>query len=928
MYQPSQVGTDLPASKSNLQVTTTGKGDGLRRGDGLGDILQRFQSILENLVSRIEKQAPGNAAGIAEINSKLTKLIKLNEKLENSSRSHTERLETVETYVAVLEEVREKIDLMEDRTNEVDEKIFSFENRLDDRFVTIESRLQKSREKRKLRERGFDEDGSIRVPKRRKGGRGNEHEALPEKTSQLDIRPAVTASFNTNTSASSSLCTDTSADRDSRKITSSLLERLESRLIRMEQNAGPSPQSPWEIEVVMLPPAPLKGIWNDGTEFGGYESSNPQSVSTFSGACSRRKSNDFSDGPVPRSFSVNSRLYRRLGTRGFVKHINVLGPTAQDVAAAVDSSFGKVINWCHSFYTPDESVSPRLPSQYQRVSLGWQPLRKVHKQTNLEFLKPGEMMEIMWTVDFLKGSCIMKGRRAVLYITSLLPTRPSSVSSISWNDIKTLPEYIAVSELDKDTKPPTSLQPDLEDAEDPWAWKETLDDTSEEQAASPSVRSVRSAASWSSFGPFQLEDEARAQHAVDDEEEKEEEEPKLKTPSPANLVDSGLNDCDSLGPPSPPVSFSNKKGKNSSPRQESGSRAREEKTTRRLLRRQKKWKQSQDSLMEEVAAGIEGLTPTLTRTTRSSIRQSSSITTSGKSSSARDSWLSSLSFSAVQANPRTLGWVNDNTIPEDLEEEEENVSGDALSENIKFVSPGSFFKQTPSLITTLSTSVCTHTHHWLLLRYSDTSAHVNKLLKQPFAFICYNPDDPPIMPARRTAHVLQSLAPNQQKKATRTTAAAAAAQNPTPACSCGTELAELRQEVSELTRALNEMKEVMYARLLFPHMSLAEAQTDATEVTWEHVRPPKRQRSDSALYLPDIPDGFSDSTAHSLVFKQRTRNAEKECERASVVVKETHEQAMRVTRRMAVVIEPPTRSRVEKSKRGRSSTLRVGRGRK
>ncbi|RPB07962.1 hypothetical protein P167DRAFT_539670 [Morchella conica CCBAS932] len=681
MYQPSQVGTDLPASKSNSQVTTTGKGDGLRRGDGLGDILQRFQSILENLVSRIEKQAPGNAAGIAEINSKLTKLIKLNEKLENSSRSHTERLETVETYVAVLEEVREKIDLMEDRTNEVDEKIFSFENRLDDRFVTIESRLQKSREKRKLRERGFDEDGSIRVPKRRKGGRGNEHEALPEKTSQLDIRPAVTASFNTNTSASSSLCTDTSADRDSRKITSSLLERLESRLIRMEQNAGPSPQSPWEIEVVMLPPAPLKGIWNDGTEFGGYESSNPQSVSTFSGACSRRKSNDFSDGPVPRSFSVNSRLYRRLGTRGFVKHINVLGPTAQDVAAAVDSSFGKVINWCHSFYTPDESVSPRLPSQYQRVSLGWQPLRKVHKQTNLEFLKPGEMMEIMWTVDFLKGSCIMKGRRAVLYITPLLPTRPSSVSSISWNDIKTLPEYIAVSELDKDTKPPTSLQPDLEDAEDPWAWKETLDDTSEEQAASPSVRSVRSAASWSSFGPFQLEDEARAQHAVDDEEEKEEEEPKLKTPSPANLVDSGLNDCDSLGPPSPPVSFSNKKGKNSSPRQESGSRAREEKTTRRLLRRQKKWKQSQDSLMEEVAAGIEGLTPTLTRTTRSSIRQSSSITTSGKSSSARDSWLSSLSFSAVQANPRTLGWVNDNTIPEDLEEEEENVSGDGTVED-------------------------------------------------------------------------------------------------------------------------------------------------------------------------------------------------------------------------------------------------------
>lgn len=281
----------------------------------------------------------------------------------------------------------------------------------------------------------------------------------------------------------------------------------------------------------------------------------------------------------------------------------------------------------------------------------------------------------------------MKGRREVIYITPLLPTHPSLISSISWNDIKALPEYISIAEPDKDTKPPTSLQPDPGDADDPWAWKETLDDISEEQPASPSVRSQRSVASWSSFGPFQLEDEGRAQLAVDDEGE----EPQLETPSPANLADSGLNDCNSSGPPSPPISFSNKKRKHSSPRQESGSRAREEKTTRGPLRRPKKRKESQDSWKNEVAAGIEGLTPALTTTTRSSMRQSGSIATSGKNSIARDSWLSSLSslsFSDTRVSPRILGWVNDNMIPEDLEEgehspeeKEDNASGDGTVED-------------------------------------------------------------------------------------------------------------------------------------------------------------------------------------------------------------------------------------------------------
>lgn len=102
------------------------------------------------------------------------------------------------------------------------------------------------------------------------------------------------------------------------------------------------------------------------------------------------------------------------------------------------------------------------------------------------------------------------------------------------------------------------------------------------------------------------------------------------------------------------------------------------------------------------------------------------------------------------------------------------------------------------------------------------------------------------------------------------------------ACRCESQLTQLRSEVSQLTKAIDEMNSIVHARLLFPHLSLAEALAGATEVTYDHVKPPKRPRTDSALYLPDIPDGFSDSTAHSLAFRRRTKatTTEQECKRA------------------------------------------------
>lgn len=137
-------------------------------------------------------------------------------------------------------------------------------------------------------------------------------------------------------------------------------------------------------------------------------------------------------------------------------------------------------------------------------------------------------------------------------------------------------------------------------------------------------------------------------------------------------------------------------------------------------------------------------------------------------------------------------------------------------------------------------------------------------------------------------------------------------------CRCETQLTELRSEISQLTKTINEMNSIVHAKLLFPHLSLAEALAEETEVTYDHVKPPKRPRTDSALYLPDIPDGFSDSTAHSLAFRRRTKatTTEQECRRASKRLQA--DSNARGTEAVVLdrLISPPSVKRGKAAKRG------------
>lgn len=427
---------------------------------------------------------------LAEINSKIASI-------DKHMRSVNERLETVETFGSVLEEIREKVELTEDRVNEAEEKVLSFENRQDDRLAPLEAFLKSRSEKQKqMREAN---DGARRRRRR-------EREGLVDNSSRQEVRTSM--SFTSTTSTSTSFSGSSPAVKGKEADHSRLvlcIEGLESRILELEGNAPPSHTRPWIVEVVLLPPAPLRGIWIDpsaGSDAGTqHESSNPQSTGTNSGLPYSRKvwgEPDTSGRLVPRSFSVNSKLYRRLYSRGFVRKLVIFAGAARDVSAAIEGHFANLLDWCSSF--EEFPASPPLPSSIPTATTSaWQPLRKVHKQTALEFLRPGEMVDGIWDSEFLRGTCLMRGRRKVLYITPHLP--PSASSTISWHDIRALPKYTPTpieEEVSHESPPPTTAASPLSE-EELWAFRDSLDGP---LTISP-ISTPRSP-----FSPFRLDDDS------------------------------------------------------------------------------------------------------------------------------------------------------------------------------------------------------------------------------------------------------------------------------------------------------------------------------------------------------------------------------------------------------------------------------------
>ncbi|PWW71606.1 hypothetical protein C7212DRAFT_303207 [Tuber magnatum] len=514
-YQPSQLGSEHE-SKPGSQNTNIPVADVIPMVMGLENRLEVTAASVKNLESMAASATASTATAIlpseiAEIKQGLadlrrdfvTSLTALRTD-RDQLKLHNERLETVETFGSVLEDMREKIELIEDRSIECENKVLSFEDRLGDRLAPVEAFLESRSEKRKHSRQG---DGGIRRKRRRRG-----REGLGDSSSQQEVNMAATTSFTATMSTSTSFSgTSSSSIVGGKGATTArmlgVLEGYESRFLELEDIAPPTVSRPWVIEVVLLPPAPLKGIWVDpcaqsetGTQ---YESSNPQSTNTTSGITYSRQAlgEPESPGMVPKSFSIRSSVYRRLCSRGFVRTLGITAGTARDVAFQIEAHFSQLLDWCRSFEADSQASSfPRqastttTPTKPIMSSSAWQPLRKVHKQTALEYLRPGEMMDGIWTVEFLRGTCLMKGRRKVLYIT---PLPSSGSSSIAWSDIKSLPKF---TEAPIEGKASHDIPKPEESDDECWSHKRFLDE--------PAISFTTAINSpGSSFGPFQLEEE-------------------------------------------------------------------------------------------------------------------------------------------------------------------------------------------------------------------------------------------------------------------------------------------------------------------------------------------------------------------------------------------------------------------------------------
>jgi hypothetical protein len=501
---------ELPRLAGNLQAITS-QGTTERQQINTGS-MQRPPSAASGLSSRSEKQ---------EFLEKLKRLIEYTTALKNNQMSHQDRIEMIETLPSALEDLAEKVELLD---GSVDEKLYSFETRLmnefDDRTATIESFIKMHGEKRKRRytsralSEGYDNSSSVQGDRKRSrrsdldGSEIGNNEPLQG----LGVTTTTTTNFTTTTSTSSfSTSSQVAQPRapkhvDDLKILSEL-ELFKSRLSELEASAPPSVARPWVVEIVLIPPAPLKSIWAEVGASAPNTQHTGSEVVSASASTMANVSTPRSSGMVPYTFSPVSKVYKRLQSRGFVKRLHITGPSARDVALVIETYFQDQLEWCHSFALPGTG-SKQAKSQTSNASsrassrgstkagtrITWYPLRKIYKQPALEYLPSSDLSSpALWTVDYLKANCVMRGAtRRVLYI---LPSfvYPCNSIDISWNDIKKLEPY-----EDHDNRPEVAKGTTLEHEEAFWGFDPKLDVKPTEVHSPEKFFSGPS----SSFGPF------------------------------------------------------------------------------------------------------------------------------------------------------------------------------------------------------------------------------------------------------------------------------------------------------------------------------------------------------------------------------------------------------------------------------------------
>ncbi|KAF2147193.1 uncharacterized protein K452DRAFT_282173 [Aplosporella prunicola CBS 121167] len=238
------------------------------------------------------------------------------------------------------------------------------------------------------------------------------------------------------------------------------LESLEQRVEDIESSALPSPTSPWEIEVVLLPwGRELKGIWlSPDEDFGNSllssqasdESSRKRTTRSPSKTTKRLTSavtKGWTDPPhhvlVPKAAGRHGYIYNRLKSRGLVRKVTLRSNGACNVMKAIIETFGETLEILNEASTEGSASET---DGYHGLSAPLIPLRKVHRENRLEFLTYDEMVTpAVWTADFLKSSVLMRapgGFLRRLYVTQrdgYLQNSDAEMSNWTWQRIKKLP---------------------------------------------------------------------------------------------------------------------------------------------------------------------------------------------------------------------------------------------------------------------------------------------------------------------------------------------------------------------------------------------------------------------------------------------------------------------------------------------------------
>ncbi|EHL01804.1 hypothetical protein M7I_2156 [Glarea lozoyensis 74030] len=286
--------------------------------------------------------------------------------------------------------------------------------------------------------------------------------------SSVSSRHVVEGSFiSTTSSAMISAAID--------QIDPSRIEALEDHVAELRACAPPSHNRPWEVEVVFVPfGSDLPGVWSsqppsaqrsrfreESCADDNWTQTQNQSLAAIQASLAahehtsawERSTDDLAteesvDWLTAKACGRGSRIDERLRSRGLVRTINVKGPDARDVQAAIMQAFGEVPGLLveDPFTTHENDETNTIPSSlshYLGLQASWIPLRKLHKNSSLQFLNTSEMVTpALWTVQFLASSVAMRtsGLRR-LYVTQRdsYIQHHGDVADWSWQKLRQLP---------------------------------------------------------------------------------------------------------------------------------------------------------------------------------------------------------------------------------------------------------------------------------------------------------------------------------------------------------------------------------------------------------------------------------------------------------------------------------------------------------